>query len=344
MDRLRVELAAYSCRDSRRFERQGARTVFPLPVRSDRFLRVETDNNRLASIQTGAKLNLTGWRCLSCLRTVAPAPETYRKTSRSRWFADVNVPPVQASRSRRQVSYCCRPMATNRWRLAGHHSLLLTRASLRSLVLRPTSATRQACLFGDLVGVPGTAQCDFRATAARRAAGRAYPPDLICRAQPMDQGWRLASSGIVRVCKGPNPVTLLTDNADAIEAQAASPEIIQAWRAADLEACSICQILKFAYGRARGTGATPFLVIAPVPREGLNRECGEDGRSSKSAAVPATVSGERDALAPLVGAATGQGLSGKACIKPRPASQETCRRTGRSCLGPGDGHGTVLSV
>jgi len=36
-------------------------------------------------------------------------------------------------------------------------------------------------------------------------------------------------------------------------------------------------------------------MIASVPREGLNRERGEGGSLPESEAVPATVSGERDA-------------------------------------------------
>ncbi|MBB4640396.1 hypothetical protein HNQ99_000684 [Rhizorhapis suberifaciens] len=36
-------------------------------------------------------------------------------------------------------------------------------------------------------------------------------------------------------------------------------------------------------------------MIAPVPHKGLEWECGAEALASKSAAVPATVSGERDA-------------------------------------------------
>lgn len=53
-----------------------------------------------------------------------------------------------------------------------------------------------------------------------------------------------------------------------------------------------------------------------VPLLGIKRECGAD-EMSYAAAAPATVSGELVAKYPL-------GKPGKAGVKRRPASQETC--------------------
>lgn len=79
------------------------------------------------------------------------------------------------------------------------------------------------------------------------------------------------------------------------------------------------------WAAARGFGPRK---IAPVPRKGLKRERGEFDRQRaiESAAVPATVSGERDAPFRPRRNSHWDEYPGKACIERRPASQETCRR------------------
>ena len=88
------------------------------------------------------------------------------------------------------------------------------------------------------------------------------------------------------------------------------------------------------------------------PETGMKRECGADLHRFNAAAVPATVSGERDIQARTASRPIRQPLGrtlnhagpGKAVYQAMTHEPGDLPASGRSCLGPGDGRGTVNSV